>query len=66
MAEYAVHLLIRLGRLVIHIAVRQIRSDARILVQGQCCHRYSILTLNSTLNKTQCARPCLSRKDWIN
>ena len=35
-AEYAVHLLIRLGRLEIHIAVRQIRSDARILVQGHC------------------------------
>ena len=35
-AEYAVHLLIRLGRLEIHIAVLQIRSDARILVQGHC------------------------------
>ena len=35
-AEYAVHLLIRLGRLEIHIAVHQIRSDARILVQGHC------------------------------
>ena len=35
-AEYAVHLLIRLGRLEIHITVRQIRSDARILVQGHC------------------------------
>ena len=34
--EYAVHLLIRLGHLEIHIAVRQIRSDARILVQGHC------------------------------
>ena len=35
-AEYAVHLLTRLGRLEIHIAVRQIRSDATILVQGYC------------------------------
>ena len=35
-AEYPVHLLIRLGRLEIHIAVSQIRSDARILVHGHC------------------------------
>ena len=35
-AEYAVHLLIRVGRLEIHIGVRHIRSDSRILVQGHC------------------------------